>query len=305
MFDLDIIEKDWKKNSFCLSDLEIMNIYKEEGITKTNYKNEVDEFLKSLPKMSSEEKMLAYFSKGNELFKKEKEIFEKRKYLMETQYPKRKYLSHESQMKVVEGCMDVVFNQSKYWYNIFNKKIPMEELYNICLDSLFNSAKYCLHYSTKPCFRSYVEQSIFANIVKKISKLGHISYNEAYKIMNSITSYNNLDILGILKNNYEKEIPYKPSWIYELTKNNSYDVDYIRRISSDEFMMEYQQAIEELPYDERTIMTLLYDSNGNNGFTHKEISECFGYDPNKIANVKARIKKKLRKDHRFDKYKTE
>ena len=304
MFDLDIIEKDWKNNSFCLSNLEIMNIYKDEGITKTNYKNEIDEFLKSLPRMTYEERLRAHILGDKDMQAKYEKIFEQKKQMMEN-WPKRKYLSHESQMKVVEGCMDVVFKQTRYWYSIFDKKIPMEELYNICLDSLFNSAKYCLHYSTKPSFRLYVEQSIFRNIVKKISKLNHISYLEALEIIDNITNSNEVKENNLKNFEYENEILYKPSCIYELIKNDSYDIDYIRRISSDEFMTDYQQAIDELPYEERAIMTLLYDSNGNDGFTYNEISEFFGYEPKKIGNVKARVKKKLRKDHRFDKYKTE
>ena len=37
MFDLDAIEKDWKENSFCLSNKEIREIYIAEGVTTKAY----------------------------------------------------------------------------------------------------------------------------------------------------------------------------------------------------------------------------------------------------------------------------
>ena len=46
MFDLDAIEKDWKENSFCLTDKEIREIYISEGVTTKAYREKVDELWK-------------------------------------------------------------------------------------------------------------------------------------------------------------------------------------------------------------------------------------------------------------------
>lgn len=43
MFDLDAIEKDWKENSFCLTDKEIREIYISEGVTTKAYSEKVAE----------------------------------------------------------------------------------------------------------------------------------------------------------------------------------------------------------------------------------------------------------------------
>ena len=59
MFNLDIIEADWKANCTCLSDEEILEIYKQEGVTSDIYLRELDELRKSLPKVSGEERLLA------------------------------------------------------------------------------------------------------------------------------------------------------------------------------------------------------------------------------------------------------
>ena len=50
MFDLDAIEKDWKENSFCLSDKEIREIYIAEGVTTKAYDETMTKFRNSLPK---------------------------------------------------------------------------------------------------------------------------------------------------------------------------------------------------------------------------------------------------------------
>ena len=42
MFDLDEIERDWKENSFCLSDEEIRKIYIAEGVTIDAYYDAVE-----------------------------------------------------------------------------------------------------------------------------------------------------------------------------------------------------------------------------------------------------------------------
>ena len=46
MFDLDLIEQDYLKNSFKLSEEEIIYIFQLEGVTLTAYDNEIDEYRK-------------------------------------------------------------------------------------------------------------------------------------------------------------------------------------------------------------------------------------------------------------------
>ena len=58
MFDLDLIEDDWKKNSFQLTDEEVFEIYKSEGVTKKDYEMKKEEILSSYKKISPEEKLL-------------------------------------------------------------------------------------------------------------------------------------------------------------------------------------------------------------------------------------------------------
>ena len=45
MFDLDLIEDDWKKNSFQLTDEEVFEIYKSEGVTKKEYEIKKEEIM--------------------------------------------------------------------------------------------------------------------------------------------------------------------------------------------------------------------------------------------------------------------
>ena len=44
MFDLDIIEEDWKNNSFSLSENEIIEIFRSEGATLRKYNEEIEEW---------------------------------------------------------------------------------------------------------------------------------------------------------------------------------------------------------------------------------------------------------------------
>lgn len=306
MFDLDLIEKDWKENSFCLSDEEVLEIFKGEGITTVDYDREINKFYDSLPKISAEERLLALIFNDETEKKRIDNIDFEAKKMYETQYPKRKKLSYSSQMKVVEGCLDVVFNGTRYWYSYFNEKISMEKLYYICLDALFNSAKYCLHYSNKLCFRAYANKCIERSIIKNVARWEHISYRNAYYIINHlerIEGYFNSDYVSELKFDYEKEIPFKSSFIYEKIKNDSYDVDYISKILSDEFMLDYKQALNELTYEERKVMELLFDSNGYYDLSIKQISEFLVTEPDIIKKIKREAIKKLKKDDRFNKYK--
>lgn len=304
MFDLDIIEKDWKENSFYLSDDEIMQIYIQEGITTKELSENMKAYF-SMGKISAEDRLFATMFDDEEEKEKIEKANEKRtKYLNNILLNKKK-LSNSSQMKIVEGCMDVVFKKTREWYITFDGNISMEKLYYICLDSLFNSVKYCIHYSTKPCFRLYVEKSIERNIIKMIARKEHISYKNAYCIIFKLMNhYDNIDKYEKkeLEYGYDREIPYKPSRIYELVKNERYDEDYIKNISSEDFMLDYNKALSELSDKECEIMSLLYDMNGKEGLTYKEIYDFLGIKPSKIRNIKKRVKIKLKSDERFDKY---
>ena len=300
MFDLDEIERDWKENSFCLTDEEIMNIYIQEGVTTLAYKKECEEYsAKNNRRIIDPSEMLLASIFGNK--EKEEEFNKKsREHYIEWEknYPKRKYLSQESQKKVVEGCMDMVFENTRYWYEVLNKKISIEKLYNICVDSLISSAKYCLHFSTKPCFRSYVYKSIENNISRHIARWEHITTYEANGRIEDYDIYRK----DILKTYQDREIPTKQSYIYEMIKNDSYDVDYINKQSQEEFMSDYDEALEELSYLEKMVMRLSYDAYGYPGLTTNEISDYIGVEPKEVVNAKRRVLNKLKKDKRFDKY---
>ena len=187
MFDLDLIEDDWKKNSFQLTDEEVFEIYKSEGVTKKDYEMKKEEILSSYKKISPEEKLLISIF-GDEKEKKELDEIDREKYEKVKEISIR--LSHSSQMKVVEGTLDVVFDSTRYWYEKLNKSIPMEEIYNLSIDSLMNAAKYCIHFSTKMCFRSYAYEFIRRNMISLVARKERISYKNAYCIIyNRFTKY--------------------------------------------------------------------------------------------------------------------
>ena len=298
MFDLDEIERDWKKNSFRLTDEEIMAIYVQEGVTVEEYEKEVEEHLKTRKKFDpGKQLLLRIFGEAERADQIEKEIAEDNKRISENM-PKRKQLSEESRAKVVEGCMDVVFEDTRYWYEDLDRKISMEKLYNICVDSLIKSAKYCMHYSTKPCFRAYVHKSIQNNLSEYIARWEHITVRAADERIKRHDIFKE----DILKLDYDKEIPTKQSYIYEMIKDDSYDVDYIKNQSQEEFMSEYNEALEELSYLEKMVMRLSYDDNGYPGLTMDEISDYVGVEPKEVRNAKRRVLNRLRKDERFNKY---
>ena len=61
MFDLDLIEKDWINNSFRLSDEDIRNIYKSEGVMLKDYNDEWNKYWKdyyAIKLVDPEEKLL-------------------------------------------------------------------------------------------------------------------------------------------------------------------------------------------------------------------------------------------------------
>jgi len=304
MFDLDLIEDDWKKNSFQLTDEEVFEIYKSEGVTKKEYEIKREEIINRYKKISPEERLLINIF-GDE--KAQKELEEIDKECHEKLKAINLRLSHSSQMKVVEGTLDVVFDSTRYWYEKLNESIPMEEIYYLSVDSLMNAAKYCIHFSTKMCFRSYAYEFIRRNMISLVARKEHISYRNAYCIIyNRLIKYyeENRLLYNVheLSYDYTKEIPYNPSSIYEMIRKEWYEDNYIKNISSEEFIKDYNCAIKGLDNLEQMIIKLLYDKNGLNGLTFKEISEFLGIPTNKVYNIKKKVIRKLNKNARFYKY---
>lgn len=306
MFDLDMIERDWKDNSFSLSEEEIIEIYRAEGITWKKYDEELVEYKRNTRiSISPEERLLAEIFGDKEILKKielEEQML-KKKY----KFPKRRRLSETSQKKVVEGCLNIVFQSTREWYNFFEGKISMEKIYYICIDSLLSTVKYTLH-PEKKVFGLYVTMNIEKNIIKFISRREHISYNEAYEMVNYLYCNDNpLWRSGRkleLSPNFEKEEPKAMSEITYLLRNESYSVDYIENISYEEFMRDYHSALDDLDELERMVIELSFDSSGYRGLTSREISDYLGIDAKKVSNIRRRASKTLRKNRLFDKYKS-
>ena len=303
MFNLESIENDWKRNSFCLTDEEILSLFQREDITTKEVEKELKEKGKELPPSpSTEERLFVPIFKSDSLDEKIRKYDESKEQMYESITQSKGHLSKQSQKVVVEGCMDVVFDCTRYWENRFEGKVATEQIYYICLEALLNAAKYCTHYSTKSCFRLYVRECIKKNIIKQIARWEHISYHNAYCIIEECIDDLRIDEEEELKLDYVFEEPLKPSVIYERMKDESYEEDYIARLSSEEFMREYNQALEKLPEGERMIMHYLFDNDGNCVFTQKEISEFLGIKERRIGELKRKILTKLRNDNRFDKY---
>ena len=303
MFDLEIIENDWKVNSFKLSENQIIEIYQSEGATFNRYFNDIKEYNENTHvKMTAEERLLAaIFGEDQKIKIEEQSLREK------YEEPKKIRLSEKNQKRVVEGCLDVVFDDTKYWYDYFDGNIEMEKIYDICLDSLINSVKYCLH-NEKQTFRNFISKSIERNIIKYIAKIEHISYRDAWCIINNNGFRFTDDFIfekpERLKFNfdYDREIVQKPSKIYSYLRKEKYDIDYIKNVSSNEFMQEYNDILGS--FDDLTIsvMRLIFDSEGNLGLTCKEISDYLGLTSNKISTIKKKTLKKLSTDERIIKY---
>ena len=370
MFDLDVIEKDWKENSFRLTDKEIRQIYISEGVTTKAFSEKLEELEKKKkygtaddklidlifgkPKVSkfddfesneslllakepftiddidnkidddicdcfpSEEEMEEIVELQMKELREKKEELESQTFSFDEYFRRRRELkktfrlSRESQMKIVEGCMDLVFDETRGYYQQLDKKVSMEEIYYLCLESLISAVKYCIHYTTKDCFRSYAASFMRRNIVNYMAKKEGISYKNAYcitfKLFNpdlSIYGDENMELYDVreFSYDYDRETPYKPSAIYNMTKDESYDIDYTKDISSEEFMNTYNKAISELDDIDKKIMGLVYDKDGESVLTHAEIADILGVDVNKLINTKRKVKNRLRNDYRFNKYK--
>lgn len=298
MFDLDLLEKDWLDNSFRLTEEEIIEIYQKEGVTLKKYSEQQEEYRrKNRTGLTAEEKLLQLFYGKNEKIEEPSKEMEE---------PVRKYLNKDLQKKVIEGTLYIVFDSTREWYKFFDGKVSMERIYYVCLEALINSVKYMLH-CEKPVFELYVIKSIERNIIKHIAKWEHITYRKAYEIIKGF-----IDVDYLLENNDKKidlEFDYdnkeeleKPSKIYYRIKNESYNVDYTKNVSSNNFLKDYMEALQFLEEDEKMIMQLSFDKEGNLGLTNNEISDYLGIEPNEIVSIRRKAIKTLRKNKTLNSY---
>ena len=107
----------------------------------------------------------------------------------------------------------------------------------------------------------------------------------------------------IFNYDYEKEEAEKPSKIYYRLRNENYDENYIRNISSEEFMKDYYNNIlSKLDNIEKMIMMMSFDTNGYKGLPQDIIGDYLGISAKKVSNIKARAIKKLKNDITLKKY---
>lgn len=359
-FDIDIIEDDWKRNGKRLSDEEILEIYKSEGVTRVFYYREIDAFHARMPKssMSPEDRLLATIFHDEEKIKKIEEENRKTEEFYK-QIPKPPRLSDESRARVVEGCMDLVFEMTRYYHKLFKKdnvsiaetiyynapdeldntsvedlmekinntsvkeiyNIPIEGFYNVSMEELFycfleslnKSAKCCLHYHTKACFRSYARVGMYRQVIKLIAQKGRISYRNAKYIVDMLMQ--GKDYFNNYRENYVTELKLeRQHLIMELEKRESiyhrleylgYDVDYIRIITSiyDEFLADYSDSLDELSPIEEYVMRHLYDVFNDEFVTVGDIAKKFDIKPSKVNKIKNKAIHKLRDNSKIIKYK--
>ena len=221
--------------------------------------------------------------------------------------PVRKYLNKDLQKKVIEGTLYIVFDSTREWYKFFDGKVSMERIYYVCLEALMNSVKYMLH-CEKTVFELYVLKSIERNIIKYVARWEHITYREAYEIINNYFVDRDYVLeqygkeLELSLDYDDKEELEKPAKIFYRLKNDSYDVDYIKNISSDEFMKDYISSLDNLDDIARMVMQMSFDIEGNRGLTNAEIADYLGIESTKVSNIRKKAIKTLRKDIKLNTY---
>lgn len=310
MFDLDIIEEDWKTNSFILSEEDIIEIFRSENVTLNKYEEEIAEYQRKThvkTQLTAEERLLAAIF-GDATIKEieEHERKLKEKLQSENKYPKKRHLSKESQKKVVEGSLWMVFKETRKWYDFFNGKLSMEKIYYICLESLMNSVRYIVH-CEKPVFCLYVLKSIERSITKYVARNSQISYREAWTkihFTNGLLREDTKEMESLFSRDcYEsKEKVTKPSEIFYRLRGKSYSIDYIKNISSDEFIKDYEKVLSNLDELEKRVMEISYDKDGYRGLTNFEIGQYLGIDEKRVSNTKKKAKKILRKNETITTY---
>lgn len=174
--------------------------------------------------------------------------------------PKKKHLSENSRKKVIEGSLYIVFHSTREWYNFFEGKVSMEDIYYLCLGALINSVRYMVH-----CEKPVKDLKLFSN-------------------------------------GKDKEVLEKPSQIFYRLKNQYYDVDYIRNISSDEFTRDYNLALKKLDEISRLVISMSFDIYGYRSLNNSEIADYLGIDSKRVSNIRRNAIKMLRKDKRLNMY---
>lgn len=310
MFDLDAIEEDWKKNSFLLSEEDIIEIYQSENATLSKYNEEMEEYRRKThvkTELTAEDRLLAVIfgdTTIKEIEERERKLREKLQ--SENKYPKKRHLGKDSQKKVIEGSLWIAFEESRKWHHFFHGKLSMEKIYYICLESLVSSVRYIVH-CEKPVFCLYVLKSIERSITKYVAKSSQISYREAWMkihFTNGLLREEPKEMESLFSRDcYEnKEEVTKPSELFYRLRGESYPIDYIKNISSDEFMKDYEEVLSNLDELEKSVMEISYDKDGYRGLTNFEIGQYLGMNAKKVSNIRRKAAKVLRKNGRFATY---
>ena len=316
-FDMDVVEADWLKNGVCLSDEDIREIYIQEGVTWSAYQKKVKECEDKLPKppLSSEEKLLASIFNDEEKIAISEKFEKENDRKLDEIYADKPRLSEESRKRVVEGCMDLVFGMVRGYYRIFGTRVPMEDLYYNCLEALNNSAKYCLHYKTKDCFRAYAAKGMRRQIVSYIARRERIAWRNANYLVTMLETGNKKDYFDYYHVGYTEEIKLERRSIVAelrpresinyLLRNRSYVVDYVREIAREitlkDLSIDCMDVLDSLTSLEEYVIRKRFEQQ----YTEKEIAELLHIDIREVREIKKRALHKLRDSHVFDKYRGE
>ena len=293
MFDIDKLEEEWKKLYKALSEEEIYDIYKSDGATYDNLDDRIKDYNNYVnAKITPEERLLySIFGTNEEIKKKLDEEQQRRE---NTKYPEENHLSLDKQKIVVEGCMDVVFEVTRKWYESFNGSIDIEDIYYTAIYSLISAVRRCVH-NGKMTFKRYVHSYIYTSISRMVAKKLGIKPSELEKDMyfNKVDKYNKNDI----------EVPTKPGTVNYMLANTPYYENFNEGVSNDEFIKDYNDVINKLPFYEKEVFRLSYDNEGYPGLTYSEISEYLGISNNDVRNAKRRVIRKLRNNDIINSYK--
>lgn len=108
--------------------------------------------------------------------------------------------------------------------------------------------------------------------------------------------------LKLFSNGKDKEVLEKPSQIFYRLKNQYYDVDYIRNVSSDEFTRDYNLALKKLDEVSRLVISMSFDIYGYRSLNNSEIADYLGIDSKRVSNIRRNAIKMLRKDKSLNMY---
>ena len=329
MFDLKKREREWEKTCTRLSNEEILRIYQEEGVTTAE--REISEMLSHYDRPTGEERLLAMLFNGpkeEKIQKQDQEIEQKKAEIRS----RKRQLSDESKHKIIEGCMDLVFDETQDWYNFFNGDISMERIYYACLETLLKCVKYCVHYDTKACFRNYVIISINNNMIDRIASWEHMKRRNAREIIEKlrwteegketrkVMTKEECEELGIdfhielyTSGQYRDQFEYGYDDIYlehmqlekpsDIQRRLISEVDYVEMAVSNMFMADYNDFLRDnLTTVEEIVMRLLYDKDGRKKYTISELALQLKTTPEKIRTIKRSAISKIRNDKKLNMY---